>query len=145
MTIHFGQGKLEAHERQAILEEVYQHAKAAATTAVKAVVEAMLEAEVTAKLGREKAAVRHISSQPRVIDWACAHCGCCDAEHFTRDGHYRRSLLTPMYNWLILVFGEPLGISLPHQFMPSRLSTIKRRVRAVAAGEQSQHDHTSLF
>ena len=76
------------------MEEVYQHAKAAATTAVKAVVEAMLEAEVTAKLGREKAAVRHISSQPRVIDWACAHCGCCDAEHFTRDGHYRRSLQT---------------------------------------------------
>ncbi len=48
MTIHFRQGKLEAHERQAILEEVYQQAKGA----VKAVVEALLEAEVTAKLGR---------------------------------------------------------------------------------------------
>jgi hypothetical protein len=52
MTRHFGQGKLEAPERQAILEEVYQRAKGAATAAVKAVVEAMLEAEVTAKLGR---------------------------------------------------------------------------------------------
>ncbi len=48
MTIHFGQGKLEAHERQAILEAVYQQAKDAATTAVKAVIEALLEAEVTA-------------------------------------------------------------------------------------------------
>jgi hypothetical protein len=53
MTIHFRQGKLEEPERQAILEEVYQRAKGAATAAVKAVVEAMLEAEVTDKLGRE--------------------------------------------------------------------------------------------
>ncbi len=90
MTIHFQQGKLEEHERQAILEEVYQQAKDAATAAVKAVVEALLEAEVSAKLGREKGAVRHISAQPREIDWVCGHCGCCDAQHFTRDGHYRR-------------------------------------------------------
>ena len=52
MTIHFRQGKLEAHERQVILEEVYQQAKGTARAAVKAVVEALLEAEVTAKLGR---------------------------------------------------------------------------------------------
>jgi hypothetical protein len=64
MTRHFGQGKLEEPERQAILEEVYQRAKEAATAAVKAVIEALLEAEVTAKLGREKGAVRHISGQP---------------------------------------------------------------------------------
>jgi len=94
MTIHFGQGKLEEDERQAILEEVYQRAKGAATAAVKAVVEALLEAEVTAKLGREKGAVRHISGQPREVDWVCGQCGCCDAQHFTRDGHYRRSLQT---------------------------------------------------
>ena len=92
MTIHFRQGKLEAHERQAILEEVYQRAKAAASAAVKAFIEALLEAEVTAKLGREKGAVRHISGQSRPSDWVCGHCGCADAQQFTRDGHYRRSL-----------------------------------------------------
>lgn len=94
MTIHFQQGKLEAHERQAILEEVYQHAKAAASAAVKALIETLLEAEASAKLGREKGAVRHISGQPREVDWVCGHCGCQDAQHFTRDGHYRRSLQT---------------------------------------------------
>ena len=91
MTIHFGQGKLEEQERQAILEEVYQQAKGAAAAAVKAVIEAMLEAEVSAKLGREKGAVRHISGQGREVDWVCGQCGCADAQHFTRDGHYRRS------------------------------------------------------
>jgi len=94
MTIHFRQGKLEAHERQAILEEVYQRAKAAASAAVKAFIEALLEAEVTAKLGREKGVVRHISGQSRTSDWVCGHCGCADAQQFTRDGHYRRSLQT---------------------------------------------------
>ena len=94
MTIHFRQGKLEAPERQAILEEVYQQAKGAATAAVKAVIEALLEAEVSAKLGREKGAGRHISGQGREVDWVCGHCGCADAQHFTRDGHYRRSLQT---------------------------------------------------
>lgn len=94
MTIHFQQGKLEEHEREAILEEVYQHAKAAARAAVKAVVETLLEAEVTAKLGREKRVQRHISAQPREVDWACGQCGCADAQQFTRDGHYRRSLQT---------------------------------------------------
>jgi len=47
MTIHFRQGKLEAHERQAILEEVYQQAKATARIAVKALIETLLEAVVT--------------------------------------------------------------------------------------------------
>jgi putative transposase len=94
MTIHFQQGKLEEDGRQAILEEVYQQAKAAASRAIKAVIEMLLEAEVSAKLGREKGEVRHISGQPRAIDWRCGHCGCGDAQHFTRDGHYRRSLQT---------------------------------------------------
>ena len=94
MTIHFRQGKLEDHERQAILEAVYQQAKASARVAVQAVIEVLLEAEVSAKLGREKGAVRHISAQPREVDWVCGHCGCADAQHFTRDGHYRRSLQT---------------------------------------------------
>jgi len=93
-TRHFRQGKLEEQERQAILEEVYQRAKAAASAAVKALIEALLEAEVSAKLGREKGAVRHISGQSRSSDWGCGHCGCADAQQFTRDGHYRRSLQT---------------------------------------------------
>jgi hypothetical protein len=39
----------------------------------------------------------------------CGHCGCADAQQFTRDGHYRRSLQTgwgsieelrvPMLEW----------------------------------------------
>ena len=35
-----------------------------------------------------------MSSQARPIDWQCVHCGCTDANQFTRDGHYRRSLET---------------------------------------------------
>ncbi len=92
MTIHFQQEKLEEHKRQAILEAVYQQAKGAATVGVKAVIKALLEAEVTAKLGREKGTIRHISGQPREVDWVCGQCGCADGQHFTRDGQYRRSL-----------------------------------------------------
>src|SRR6266851_494679 len=111
MTIHFGQGKLEEDERQAILEEVYQRAKGAATAAVKAVVEALLEAEVTAKLGREKGAVRHISGQPREVDWVCQQCGHDVLCHFTILEKYERF-------WLDLdqdvVLGSALGESLRH-------------------------------
>ncbi len=52
MTIHFRPGKLEEQERETILEAIYQQAKGAATAGVKAVIEALLEAEVSAKLGR---------------------------------------------------------------------------------------------
>jgi len=38
--------------------------------------------------------VRHINGQPREVDWVCGHCGCADAQHFTRDGQYRRRLQT---------------------------------------------------
>jgi len=62
--------------------------------AVKPILEATLEAEVTAKLGREKGMARQAGSQPRLIDWKCGYCGCQDANHFTRDGHYRRTLET---------------------------------------------------
>jgi len=92
MTIPFQQEKLEEKKRQAILEAVYQQAKGAATVGVKAVIKALLEAEVTAKLGREKGTIRHISGQPREVDWVCGQCGCADGQHFTRDGQYRRSL-----------------------------------------------------
>ncbi len=38
--------------------------------------------------------MRHINGQPREVDWVCGHCGCADAQHFTRDGQYRRRLQT---------------------------------------------------
>jgi putative transposase len=58
------------------------------------VLQEFLEQEVTTKLGRAKRSPRQVSSQARPIDWRCAHCGCTDANQFTRDGHYRRSLET---------------------------------------------------
>ncbi len=94
MSIHFSQGKLQGQERIRIIQEVQQQAKAAVLTALKPVITAFLEAEQHAKLGRGKGESRRVSSQPREIDWECAHCGCHDANHFTRDGHYRRTLAT---------------------------------------------------
>jgi putative transposase len=52
------------------------------------------EQEVTAKLGRQKGTPRRPESQVSQIDWQCGYCGCRDANHFTRDGHYRRALQT---------------------------------------------------
>jgi hypothetical protein len=51
-------------------------------------------------------------------------------------------LLTPMYNWLFQLFGEALGKALPP--LIEQAFDIRRRVRAVAAREQSQHGHTWL-
>lgn len=66
----------------------------AALGAIKPVLEAFLEAEVTAKLGREKGELRRVSRQAREISWVCGHCGCRNANQFTRDGHYLRALDT---------------------------------------------------
>jgi transposase-like protein len=66
----------------------------AAQEAVRGVVTEVVEAEVTAKLGREKGQPREAKSQERAIDWKCGHCGCSDANQFIRDGHYRRDLHT---------------------------------------------------
>jgi putative transposase len=90
VTIKRFQGK----ERKEIIEEVQQQMQEAALQATKRVLTACLEAEVTAKLGREKGRQRRVSSQPEKIDWKCGHCGCQDANQFTRDGHYRRNLET---------------------------------------------------
>jgi hypothetical protein len=90
----FSQGKLQGKERKDVLQVVQEQAKAAARAAIRPVLEEFLETEVWAKLGREKGAPRHSSGQPREIDWQCGHCGCQDANQFTRDGHYRRSLET---------------------------------------------------
>lgn len=94
MSIHFRQGKLPSQERISIIHEVQQQAKAAALTAIKPLITAFLQAEQQAKLGRKNGEPRRVSSQPREIDWVCGQCGCHDANQFTRDGHYRRTLAT---------------------------------------------------
>jgi len=94
MSITFSQGKLQANERRSIIQGVQKQAKAAALNAIRPVLMDFLEAEVTAKLGRTKGESRQVSSTQRSIDWQCAHCGCNDANQFTRDGHYRRNLET---------------------------------------------------
>ncbi len=94
MSIPFSQGKLQGKERKNVLQAVQEQAKAAARAAIRPVLQEFLETEVCAKLGREKGEARHISSQLREIDWQCGHCGCQDANQFTRGGHYRRGLST---------------------------------------------------
>jgi putative transposase len=94
MSIAFSSGKLQGQERKTILQVVQEQAKVAACAAIKPILEAFLEAEVRAKLGREKGENRRISGEPRLIDWQCGFCGCTDANAFLRDGHYRRQLET---------------------------------------------------
>lgn len=94
MSRAFSVGKLQGQERKEILQAVQAQAKSAACAAIKEVLEAFLEAEVSVKLGREKGESRRISGQERPIDWECGHCGCTDANQFTRDGHYQRGLST---------------------------------------------------
>jgi hypothetical protein len=48
------------------------------------VLQEFLEQEVTTKLGRAIRSPRQVSSQARPIDWQCAHCGCTDANQFTK-------------------------------------------------------------
>lgn len=94
MSIQFSQGKLQDQERKTILQHVQSCMQRAAQEAVRGVVTEVVEAEVTAKLGREKGQPRQTQSQERAIDWKCGHCGCNDANQFIRDGHYRRELQT---------------------------------------------------
>jgi len=94
MSIQFSQGKLQDQEQKTILQQVQSHMQRAAQEAVRGVVTEVVEAEVTAKLGREKGQPREAKSQERAIDWKCGHCGCSDANQFIRDGHYRRDLHT---------------------------------------------------
>lgn len=94
MSIQFSQGKLQDQERKTILQAVQSHMQTAAQEAVRGVVTEVVEAEVTAKLGREKGQPRQAKSQARESDWKCGHCGCSDANQFIRDGHYRRELQT---------------------------------------------------
>ena len=48
---------------------------------------------------------RRVSRQAREIDWSCGHCGCRDANQFSRDGHYLRALDT---GW-----GQIKGLKVP--------------------------------
>jgi putative transposase len=94
MSIPFSQAKLKGEERRAILQAIQTQMQQVIIDGVTLVLQEFLEQEVTTKLGRSKRSPRQVSSQARPIDWQCAHCGCTDANQFTRDGHYRRSLET---------------------------------------------------
>ena len=63
----------------------------AALAAIKPLLTEFCEEEVTAKLGRGKGEARRVSAQAREIEWQCGHCGCRDANSFTRDGHDRHA------------------------------------------------------
>jgi Transposase, Mutator family len=94
MSIQFLSGKLQAQERKTIIQAVQKQLQEAAIEAIRPLLTQFCEAEVTAKLGRGQRHPRQVSRQEREIDWQCGHCGCRDANQFTRDGHYRRSLET---------------------------------------------------
>src|SRR5436309_14841656 len=94
MSIQFVAGKLKGEGRKAIIQGVQKQMQEAALGAIRPLLTEFCEAEVTAKLGRGKGESRRVSGQAREIEWECGACGCRDANHFTRDGHYRRSLET---------------------------------------------------
>ena len=94
MSITVSAARIIGKDRQEIIQTVQKQIKEAVLQATQQVITAFLEAEVTAKLGREKGSRRPVSEQPREIDWPCGQCGCQDANQFTRDGHYRRTLET---------------------------------------------------
>ena len=94
MSIPVTVARFQRKQRQEIIQAVQKQMQDGALQAVKQVLTACLEAEVTAKLGREKGEPRRVSSQQRASDWTCGHCGCQDANHFTRDGHDHRNLET---------------------------------------------------
>ena len=84
-------GKLEGQERQEVIQEIQKHLQEAAIGAIRPRLPEFCEEEQKAKLGREKRRPRWVSEQAREIDWQCGHCGCREANHFTHDGHDRRS------------------------------------------------------
>jgi mutator family transposase len=96
MSITVSTAKIIGKERKEIIQTVQKQIKEAVVQVTQEVIMAFLEAEVTAKLGREKGSPRSVSDQPREIDWVCGHCGCQNANQFTRDGHYRRTLETEL-------------------------------------------------
>jgi hypothetical protein len=87
-------GKLKGEDRKAIIQGVQKHMQEAALGAIKPLLTEFCEEELTVKLGRGKREPRRVSGQTREIDWQCGNCGSRDANQFTRDGHYRRTLET---------------------------------------------------
>jgi hypothetical protein len=71
MSRQCSQGKLQDEERKTILQQVQSHMQKVAQEAVRGVVTEVVEAEVTAKLGREKGQPRVANGQEREIDWKC--------------------------------------------------------------------------
>ncbi len=84
--------RFQGKQRQEIIQQVQKQMQEGALYAIKQVLGACLEAEGTAKLGREEP--RRVRSTERESDWTCGYCGCQDANQFTRDGHYKRNLET---------------------------------------------------
>jgi len=94
MSIQFMAGKLKGDERKTIIQGVQRQRQEAALGAIKPRLPEFCEEELTVKLGRGKRELRRVGGRAREIDWQCGQCGCRDANHFTRDGHYRRALET---------------------------------------------------
>ena len=94
MSIQFVAGKLKGEERKAIIQGVQRQMQEAALGAIKPLLTEFCEEELTVKLGRGKREPRRVGGQAREIEWPCGNCGCRDANHFTRDGHYQRALET---------------------------------------------------
>ena len=91
MSIQFVAGKLKGDERKAIIQGVQKQMQEAVLGAIKPLLTEFCEEELTVKLGRGKRESRRVGGQAREIEWQCGHCGCRDANHFTRDGHYQRA------------------------------------------------------
>jgi len=93
-NITFSQAKLKGEARQNAIQTVQAQLQAAALKAITPRLTSFLEAELQAKLGRARYEPRLVGTEPRLIDWQCGNYGCDDANEFTRDGHYQRSLET---------------------------------------------------
>ena len=91
MSRQFVVGKLEGEARTTLIQTEQRQLQEAAIGAIRPLLTEFCEAEVSAKLGREKRFPRRVSPEVREIDWCCGHCGCRDANQFTRDGHDRRA------------------------------------------------------
>jgi putative transposase len=93
-NITFSTAKINGSERKNIIQGLQAQLQQAALAAIQPLLTTFLEEEVALKLNRPKYAARKVEATPRLIEWSCNHCGCNDANQFTRDGHYQRSLET---------------------------------------------------
>lgn len=91
MSLPFKPGKQQGEARKTIIQGVQKQLREAALGAIRPLLTAFCEEELTAKRGRGKREPRRVSGQACEIDWQCGHGGCRDANQFTRDGHYRRA------------------------------------------------------